>query len=42
MLRIYFLRHWFNLAGPAVESLHLQEKGARITTGTIVDATIIQ
>src|SRR5271169_825258 len=53
MLRLYFLQQWFNLSDPAVEehrlggrmleavNLHLQSQGVRITTGTIVDATII-
>jgi IS5 family transposase len=48
MLRIYFLQQWFNLSDPAVEEalydspVMRQFWGVRITTGTIVDATILQ
>jgi IS5 family transposase len=48
MLRIYFLQQWFNLSDPAMEEalydspVMRQFWGVRITTGTIVDATILQ
>jgi IS5 family transposase len=43
MLRIDFLQNWFNLSDPAVEEVgrHLQANGMKVSTGTIVDATII-
>src|SRR5229473_879490 len=46
MLRVYFLQQWFNLSDPGAEMLnavnqYLESRGIRITTGTIVDATII-